>query len=501
MTLLDIKLEQFELLKDRKKMMAKLPHLFSYKWYYWAKAFYESRNRINLLCAANQISKSSTQIRKAIHWATCPSMWNTLWPNTTPRQFWYLYPSKDIVNSEFEKKWEPEFMPREDMKTHPSYGWVVKKKQGNINEILFNTGVSIYFKTYTQDVKNLQAGTVHAIFCDEELPIHLFDELMFRLTASEGYYHQVFTATLGQEFWRRALERIGHRDETLKGALKQQISMYDCLKYEDGSTTPWTNSKINRIKNTCKSESEIQRRVYGRFILDKGRKYPCFFRDVNMVKPKNVPVDWGIFTGVDIGSGGKTGHPAAISFVAVRPDFKFACVFRGWRGDNEVTTASDILIKYRLLRGKLKPILQCYDWAAADFFTYASRLGETFTKAEKSHDLGEDILNVLFKNRMLEVFDLDELQGLANELSSLTKEEVKRYAKDDFVDSLRYAVTRIPWDFSSISDELIFQKPKKDRVLSNIEKRRAFVFGEDYAKEEYQRVEDEIEDYNELFAY
>jgi len=85
-SLLDIKLEQYKLLQEKRKIQALLPHLYSWPWYPWARAFFESRNKINLLCAANQISKSSTQIRKCIHWATATELWPSLW-KTTPRQF------------------------------------------------------------------------------------------------------------------------------------------------------------------------------------------------------------------------------------------------------------------------------------------------------------------------------------------------------------------------------------------------------------------------------
>ncbi len=496
---LEKKIQQYELLQKKKELQVNLPHLYSFKFYKWAKEFFESRNKVNLLCAANQISKSSTQIRKCIHWCTEPKLWGELW-ETKPRQIWYLYPSKDIVESEFKTKWEPEFMPRDYMVTHNQYGWKVMKKAGDIVGIQWNTGVTLYFKTYSQNPQYLQSGTVHAIFADEELPVDIFDELMFRLAASNGYYHQVFTATLGQEFWRMALEVKG-KDEALKGAFKTQVSMYDCLEYEDGSSTPWTKKKIAEIKNKCKSDNEVQRRVYGKFVKDSGLKYPCFAREMNMVKPYKIPADWLIYTGVDIGSGGKTGHPAAMSFIGVRPDFQKGAVFKGWRGGkSQVTTASDILDKYRILRGNLRPIMQLYDWSSSDFFNYASRLNETFTKAEKSHDIGEDMINVLFKNGMLEIFDTPELQDLAHEISSLSKETVKRFAKDDFVDSMRYGITKIPWDWSAITSEVSFFKEKKVEVLSETDKRRRFVFDEAYEKEEYERIEQEISDYNELFA-
>jgi hypothetical protein len=338
------------------------------------------------------------------------------------------------------------------------------------------------------------------MFTDEELPQDLLDELMLRLQAVDGYFHQVFTATRGQNLWYRAIERIGKKDETFVGAFKIQVTMYDCLQYEDGDTnTPFTREKIERIKALCSTENEVLKRVYGRFVMDEGLKYPEFSRSKNVVKPYEIPKDWLIYSGVDIGSGGKDNHPAAIVFIAVRPDFQKAAVFRGWRGAGIVTTSKDVLDKYRMLRGNLKPIIQSYDWASVDFSTYASALGETFTKAEKSHDKGEDTLNTLFKNKMLDIFDIEELQGLPDELTSVRQGENKRHAKDDYIDSLRYAVMPIPWDWTSCTNafkEYVEAAKKKTPEEIEIEVRRGEL---DEDNDDSRFIEDEIDFYNELY--
>ena len=90
-------------------MMACLPHRYGYPWYGWARSFYESRQHESFLCAANQIGKSSTQIRKMIEWAGNKKLWPKLW-TTEPRQFWYLYPNKDTATIEVDLKWIPEFL-------------------------------------------------------------------------------------------------------------------------------------------------------------------------------------------------------------------------------------------------------------------------------------------------------------------------------------------------------------------------------------------------------
>ena len=81
------KLAELEKLELQEKLRVGLPFKYRWKFYPWAREFFESRNRMTLLCAANQISKSSTQIRKAIEWATNPDLWPDLWA-TRPHQFW-----------------------------------------------------------------------------------------------------------------------------------------------------------------------------------------------------------------------------------------------------------------------------------------------------------------------------------------------------------------------------------------------------------------------------
>lgn len=470
--------------------------MYGWKWYTWAKKFYESTNHYNFLVAANQVSKSSTQIRKCINWGTNRELWPKLW-RSDPLQFWYLYPTKEVATIEFEKKWVPQFLPRGEFKNHPTYGWREEYKNKYISAIHFNTGVSVYFKTYGQDVTDLQTGTVDAIFCDEELPEELYSELNMRISATDGYFHMVFTATIGQEIWRCTMEESG-RDEQFKGALKLQISMYECLVYEDGTLSHWTTERIERIKNSCKSEAEIQRRVYGRFVVDGNLKYPSFTRARNINRDVKPPPDWYIFySGTDIGSGGKEAHPAAITFVAVRPDFKYGRVFKGWRGDGVTTTNGDILQKHTEMKGKLPIAGAYYDWQSKDFFVIASRVGETFTPADKSHDVGESILNVLFKNQMLDIDDIPELKPLVTELVTLKKDTPKTKAKDDFCDALRYNVTKIPWDFNAITGQKLDLPSEAD--MSAEERTRRGIDSQDLEEQLNQfDAEEELEAWDEM---
>jgi phage terminase large subunit-like protein len=355
------------------------------------------------------------------------------------------------------------------MKKDSVYGWEEEIKNKEIHAIHFKSGVSIYFKTYEQDVHHLQTSTVYAIFTDEELPYELFGELRARLTATNGYFHMVFTATMGQDEWRRTIEPRNDDEELFRGAFKRQVSLYDCLKYKDGKSTFWNLERIKEVELQCVTENEVLKRVHGRFVVTGGLKCEGFDRIRNIKKKFDIPSNWVIYSGVDIGSGGEDSHPAAICLVAVRPDYKLGVVFRGWRGDGIVTASNDILVKHEelmryevpdagggLMQYRYAPALQSYDWQAKDFFTIASRAGIAFVPAVKHREQGENLLNTLFKLGMLVIFDDDvELNKLITEIITLKKDERKQIAKDDFYDALRYCVAPIPWDFEGVAGEIL----------------------------------------------
>lgn len=498
------KLELLALKEKQVELREGLPFLYGWKWYTWAREFYESRNKVNLLCAANQISKSSTQIRKCINWATDQKLWPALW-NQKPVQFWYLYPTSKQARIEFETKWK-QFLPKGEYKDDPIYGWKEEFVNKELFAIHFKSGVHVYFKTYAQDTSALQTGTCDAIFCDEELPLEHYEELMFRLSASDGYFHMVFTATLGQDYWRQVMDPSPHEEERLPGAFKQTVSLYECKAYDDGTPSHWTDEKIQQVKNRCSTANEILKRIYGKFIKDDGgRKYEAFDIKRHIKTKHPIPKGWLVYGGVDIGSGGKEGHPSAIVFIGVSPDFRKGRVFLGWRGDGIPTTASDVLEKFREIKkeNNLVTTGQYYDWACRDFFEIATRMGEPFTPAEKSHEKGEQVLNVLFKNDMLYLYDDDELQKLAGELASLRKETPKNKAKDDYIDALRYAAARIPWDWSVIGSDVPKEKgnddpdkPKNRYEQEVAERRKVFEAGNE---DEQNRIEDEFEEANAMY--
>lgn len=404
---------------------------------------------------------SSIQIRKIIEVATNKSLWPELWPGKTPNLGWYLYPSKEVATQEFETKWQ-EWLPKN--KEDPVYGWQERYQQKRIDSILFNSGFLLSFKTYAYDVANLQTGSVYYLACDEELPVELYAELIFRISATNGYFSMVFTATQGQELWYRAMEKKGETDEAFPDAHKLQVSLFDCQTYEDGSNSFWTDDRIKQVIARCGTENEVLRRVYGRFVVDLGRKYSAFSTSEHMCAPHPVSPEWRIYAGIDSGSGGEKGDPAAITFTAVSPNRQLGYVIKSWRGDKILTTATDIVLKYIEMSKGLNVSEIRYDYAAKDVQTVAMRMGISMLPAEKNQERGESIVNSLYKNRMLYIFSEGENIKLSQELSTLQNSKARNNkAKDNLADAHRYCVTTIPWDFSVVGTR---DKPAKPKELT-----------------------------------
>lgn len=328
--------------------------------------------------------------------------------------------------------------------------------------------------------------------CDEEPDVEVLPELQARTNATDGYMSYVFTATKGQEYWREVVEERSR----MKEAEVYQISAYDCQLYEDGSPSQWTDAHIKRLIERCPTEAHIQRRIFGKFAVDEGRTYESFEKKKNVVSRYEIPKDWIRYAGIDYGGGGSS-HPSAIAFVAVRPDFKRGAVYKFWRGPyGHLTTAHDVLQKYLEMKGSEALAATWFDWAAKDLGTLAARAGIPIIKAEKSHDIGEGVLNSLFRYRMLDIFE--EHRELVQEFLSLLKTTAKTKARDDGIDATRYCCALIPWDFADATVDYDPKAPPK--IITEEDLRKDFANNKKSGEEsEDWSVENELRFWAEEF--
>lgn len=376
--------------------------------------------------------------------------------------FLYLYPDGRTGTTEFHEKWEKVYLPKGEMKKHPVWGWKVEfdRSTKHVEAIRFNSGVTILWRYYTQKPSSMQAISIDFVGGDEEIPLGHWDELMVRTSAKaglgSGLVATVFTATLGQPFLFDTMERQGHDDEKFPEAFKRQVSLYDCLYYVDGTPSQvFTKKRIEEdIIPMYSTENEIKRRVYGRFVKDSGLLYGDFSGTLN-VEPydKSMIEGWQVYAGIDYGSGGASGHPSSIAFVAVDAIFFTARVMFVWKSEKAPngyirTTQADLLKKFEELKKTLNVEPHSYfDWHAVDLGILALRDGISMLPANKNYDHGVGLLNSLFKSQQLKVFTGEgsgDTSHLVQELETVNSETPKKNRKDDCADALRYALSSCP---------------------------------------------------------
>jgi hypothetical protein len=486
------KLKAIQALKDG------LPHLYSFPFYKWQREFWDCQSTFQFIFKANQIGGSSISIRKLIHYATEPKLWGRF--KKRPTQIIALMPDKNSWTREWEGKWS-EFMPRNEFKDHSQYGWHEEWDGKYIHSVTFKTGVTIYFKTYGSGgdhVHTLQSSTPAIVYCDEELPCegnhNLWPELQMRL-ASPANAGSMFwmnaTPTKGQKLW----QQVQSGQAKIPDSWVKTISMYDCLEYEDNSRSIWSVDRIKKIEQTLPSEREIQVRVHGLFRNIDSLAITQFKRDKH-VKPFHIINGWEYYAGIDFGVGGKTGHPSAITFVAVSPSYNSARIIKLWRGDGEQTTPDDVISKFLDMKGQLGLTDLSgvyYDHSAGSIGIISERAGLGFMKANKDREYGYNLLNSLFKNDMLIIMDDNsgEPLKLIEEIESLTTDADKKRAHDDLLDSTRYALTSIPFNFENIQ---VSNEPTK-QAIKKFDGRQE-IFEE---TDMFDELGDEIDEWNELY--
>lgn len=132
-----------------------------------------------------------------------------------------------------------------------------------------------------------------------------------------------------------------------------------------------------------------------------------------------------------------------------------------------------------------------------------SSLNQAFKKSEKGHEKGEEILNALLKNDMIFFHNTPELSKIAKEFMTLRHATPKRHRKDDLVDTVRYQVCEIVWNFEaivkrlakSVPDPTINPPTKGEQHLEDRRNRPDFAF-----EMEQSRIEAEFSEFNDLYG-
>jgi hypothetical protein len=434
-------------------------------------------------------------IRKDIDWATSPDRWAELWPSLPsgqlPSPFWYLYPSLGVAQDEFTYKWST-FLPKGEMKNHPQYGWKEIKERGIFRGISFNSGIDLLFKAYEQKAQNQQATSVYKISCDEELPVKFYDELMQRISGTEGYFDMACTGTLGQKFWWEAIECVGKQNERFPDALKLQVSKWDCLTYMDGSPSPWTPERIRKEEERCSSETQRLIRIEGKFIRDVDSLLPSFSVG-NLIKQHTAQAGQQYYAAVYVGP--YTGN-GAMAMVALDADMMHASVLDAHGFDKD---ESDIEMYQKFLRmvGKHKLSGAFCNVLGGRSFIEVSRGREPYLEPSKPIKINHaKLLNSLFKYRMLTLTEEASSDEMVYHLQNASRKE-EDYRGCEMAGALILACANINWNFNKVLG--IFEK--KVKPLEKEDRRHYYEGTGPYAVDRSSKdsTEDELQLANEEY--
>jgi hypothetical protein len=396
-------------------------------------------------------------------------------------------------------------MPRPALQNDQRYGWKANfDNKKSIESVKFASGVTIYFRNYSQSPTALQGISADAVFLDEECPEAHFDELLVRAQARQvegsGYVSMCFTATLGQLYLYKCMELQGTDQETFIGAWKRQISAFDCLRYADGTPSGlWTKKFIEQeLIPKYRTNAEVQRRIYGRFIKTGGLLFEDFDMERNTESYGDTDTaGWSTYCGIDFGAGGEYGHCSAIILAKVDPSYTKARIVKSWSSKKVRMTQADLLVQYQMISSDHENVITYADWSATDFFEFASRESVAINKAEKRHEIGVNLLNTCFRDGQLKIWMGDEAGDnhlLIQELRSISEDTPKNKRIDDMTDALRYCLSLCPLRVTSYLEAPV----KKKQVEINA--RLAFYRGLDREDDPLlQENDDLMEDFNDAW--
>jgi hypothetical protein len=299
--------------------------------------------------------------------------------------------------------------------------------------------------------------------------MHLWGEVSARLLATKGPFSLVCTPTIGDDFWRGVFE-----NNKMPKACVIKATMYDTVTFEDGSPGLRTVREIEEYKAKLPTRQQIDVRVYAKFAKAESAIFPTFDRYIHCVPSLDEAKTWPTYAGIDVGSGGSN-DPAAITFVAVRPDMREARMIKCWRGNNQEQTSSiDILRKYQEMKKGYNIVAAFYDQGSREFYLNAQDAGELVLPSEKKHETGQNLMNTLFKHAMLLIEKDPDVtavtpegqpfwESMCEEIECMKESLKKAMQQDDQADSLRYAVTRINFDFSHIGSKTVVER-KENKI-------------------------------------
>lgn len=470
------------------------PHKY-YDLYSWQDEFINCSKPRQYLTAANQVGKSVALMLKAHKLCTDVDFRFKQWGKNQPKMGWYVLPSQGHINDFFYTKWLPEILSKGEAKEKGPYAWTLIKEGNNVKGIRFlATNCILSFVTTGSRATNLQGRSLGFVIFDEEPPVSMLAEIEMRTASfndeitgkSTAILAFAFTPTSGQDYFKKIfcfndrsflrfipddLKAIYFFDKELNEyrtcsvkqeedelypisdqVYKRRVSTFEAITFKSGRAGKYTEARIRELIKMQPSKRDALIRVFAAFEKDDngGLLYPNFNRDKHIkivTNPNIYQSAQGIFTaGIDYGSG--TNHTSAIAITHINPTCNRATVIKLWRGTMGIrTTADDVVKKYIEMSAGLNIDFPFYDWAAADLDTVYWRMtGKNLIQAQKSHEIGQNLIDTLYKNDLLEIIARKGdpyIEWLANEYENLTADQKKNHRTDDLSDAIRYSLAGV----------------------------------------------------------
>jgi hypothetical protein len=178
-----------------------------------------------------------------------------------------------VTGPEFEK-WATRMKVRE-------FAYANDKKR----KIIWNDGSFIEFMTYEQPILTHGGAARDAIFHDEEPPNGIWEQSKMRVMTTSGRMTLGMTAEQGvtwteDDIWKPGLS------ERNQNIYASQLSSYE--------NPVNTQEMIEKIKETCRDDTEIAIRIYGKSTPRGGNVYPMVFESKPwVIDPFDIPHNSG----------------------------------------------------------------------------------------------------------------------------------------------------------------------------------------------------------------
>lgn len=407
--------------------------------------FHSHPGRFSVILGGNRSGKSMALCYEAVWWALGDHPFKKL-PFHTPVRLWIMVSTQEVGSDViWKEKLEPIIPHRFISK--------IRKSGPYISQIEFTNGSVITLKSYEKGETALQSASVHAVFCDEQVPWETYQELRQRISDIQGHMYFAFTPLIPS---KELQEYIEYQPKLGEKCDQAEMSVVKITRYDNPVFADMTDEI--RQAEASMSGNQAATRIYGDWLLYSGRLIP-HFNDKCIVESFTIPVDWRRALVVDPATTGEAG----CVWLAEDP------VNGTWFQYKELLIAglAPSALAQRIANESVgKFIIKGYDTASAWFAAEAQNISffkDSLVSIKKNsqNEAMVNILNDRFYNGNYKIFKTcqdtcKQIQGYVNKPNSIKFDPIKD--DDHLVDCWKY--------FTQIHPQFI--KPKHAQTYTEM---------------------------------